>query len=193
MERDKGDHRRPGRSGLGTDVREAPVVFLASWFTSFCTSQWRVWAPWMPSPFHHNPDATMAAAWLELVVSFLVIGPLGPRSFSDWRVLCDRSSACVEGRLDAHEQCPRDVFSVPGLLGVADESSHRIDARSTSPAPVLAFMELPSSFQLVRYEVGSRFFLQLVSGAQECDHPVGTRLALIRLSLLWYDDSFGTI
>jgi len=52
---------------------------------------------------------------------------------------------------------PRDAIPVPCLLGVADEGSHRTDARSPSPAPTLAFVEVPSSFQLVRYEAGRRF------------------------------------
>ena len=66
-------------------VRKAPVVCLASWFTSFCRSSWRsgcrgcrplstTTPPRRGLPLGHMP--------IELVSSFLVIGPLGPRSFS---------------------------------------------------------------------------------------------------------------
>ena len=101
------------------------------------------------------------------------------------REICETQSRCV-------------LFLCPSRgmlnhLGVADEGSYRIDARSSSPAPVLAFVELPTSFRLVRYEVGCSFFYQFASGVQECDHPVGAHLAIIRLSLLWYDDSFGRL
>jgi len=51
----------------------------------------------------------------------------------------------VEGRFHIHEQCSRNIFAVPGLVGVADEYCYRIDTRTPTAASILSLVKLPTA------------------------------------------------